>query len=669
MGPVRYRLDLTVVPDQDTFIGAVEIDLQLAKSTSVLWLNGERLTVKDATLTVGHEKLAAKVISEPQDYVGFAFDHPVGPGEATLRVVYQGEISRKDQQGIFQMKDGDRWYVYSQFEAIWARRAFPCFDEPSYKVPWQLTLRVKKDQVALSNAPMVSETDSGDGMKAVKFAETKPLPSYLVAIAVGDLEFVDAGAAGKKNTRVRIVVPRGRGSEAKYAAETTPAIVNLLENYFDIPYPYDKLDEVAIPLFGGAMENAGFVTYGSGIILAKPEQDTPSRQREWVWVAAHELAHQWFGDLVTTAWWDDIWLNEGFASWTANKIVNEYHPEWHADVEALNSYQGAMQSDSLVSARRVRQPIESKDDIVNAFDSITYDKGSALLNMFESYMGGERFRAGIRRYLTKYSWKNATSAEFLTALAGDDTSVAAAFSTFLDQPGVPLVTAALDCSGGAAKLKLSQQRFLPLGSVGSADQIWEIPLCVRYPAGQREARQCELLSHKSAQLQLPQGGGCPAWVEANAGAAGYYFGLYEGNLLDALLKDDAQVLTLPEKVALVGNLSSLTRSGKIPLGRALALAPSLAQDPARQVVTKTMEITTGLQDNLVSKDLLPRYRQYLLDVYGGRARDLGWKTKAGESEDARLLRPALLRVLANQGQGLGVDRPSQETGAGLARRS
>jgi alanyl aminopeptidase len=650
VGPVRYRLDLTVVPDQDTFIGAVEIDLHLAKSTSVLWLNGERLTVKGATLTVGHEKLAAKVISEPQDYVGFAFDHPVGPGEATLRVDYQGEISRKDQQGIFQMKDGDRWYVYSQFEAIWARRAFPCFDEPSYKVPWQLTLRVKKDQVALSNAPMVSETDSGDGMKVVKFAETKPLPSYLVAIAVGDLEFVDAGTAGKKNTRVRIVVPRGRGSEAKYAAETTLAIVSLLENYFDIPYPYDKLDEVAIPLYGGAMENAGFVTYGSGIILAKPEQDTPSRQREWVWVAAHELAHQWFGDLVTTAWWDDIWLNEGFASWTSNKIVNEYHPEWHADVEALNSYQGAMQDDSLVSARRVRQPIESKDDIINAFDSITYDKGSALLNMFESYMGRERFRAGIHRYLTKYSWENATSAEFLAALAGDDTSVATAFSTFLDQPGVPLVTAALDCGGGAAKLKLSQQRFLPLGSVGSADQIWGIPLCVRYPAGQGDARECALLSQKSAQLPLSRSGGCPPWVEANAGAAGYYFGLYGGNLLDALLKDDAQVLTLPEKVALVGNLSSLTKSGKIPLGRALALAPSLAQDPARQVVTKTMEITTGLQDNLVSKDLLPRYRQYLLDVYGGRARDLGWKTKAGESEDARLLRPALLRVLANQAE-------------------
>ena len=650
VGPVRYRVDLTLVPDQDTFTGAIDIDLQFTKPAAVFWLNAEKLEVKEATLTVEGEKLPAKVVTEPTDYVGFALDHHIGPGPATLHVAYQGAISRKDQQGLFQMKDGDRWYIYSQFEAIYARRAFPCFDEPGYKVPWQLTLHIKKDQAGFSNTPIISETDTGDGMKTVKFAETKPLPSYLVALAVGDMEVVDAGMAGKKNTRIRIVVPRGHTAEAKYAAETTPAIVTRLENYFGVPYAYDKLDEVAVPLMGGAMENAAMVTYGTGIILAKPEQDTPSRQREWVWVAAHELAHQWFGDLVTTAWWDDIWLNEGFASWTANKIVAEYHPEWHEDIDALNSSQGAMQNDSLVSARQVRQPIANNNDITNAFDSITYDKGAALMNMFESYMGPEAFRAGIHRYLSKYAWKNATSAEFLASLAGDDTRIAPAFSTFLDQPGVPLVTAALDCSGGEAKLNLSQQRYLPLGSVGSADQIWQIPVCVRYPAGQSEAKACELLSRESGQLQLPRSGGCPAWVEANAAAVGYYFDLYDGKLLDALLKNNAQVLTLPEKVALVGNLSSLTKNGKIALGRALALAPSLAQDPARQVVTKTMEITTGLQENLVSEDLLPQYRQYLLDVYGGRARDLGWKVKPGESEDARFLRRSVVSVVANQAE-------------------
>jgi len=648
--PIRYRVDLTIIPDEEKFVGAIEIDLQFAKPAGVLWLNADKLAFKDATLTVEGEKFDAKVITTPKDDVGFAFGHHVGPGPATLHVDYQGDVSRKDQQGIFQMKDGGRWYIYSQFEPIYARRAFPCFDEPGYKVPWQLTLHVKKDQMGLSNTPILSETDTGDGMKTVKFAETQPLPSYLVAFAVGDMELVDAGTTGKKNTRVRIVVPRGHSAEAKYAAETTPTIVKLLENYFGIPYPYDKLDEVAIPLAGYAMEHPGLVTYGASIIIEKPDQDTLERQREWVSVASHELAHQWFGDLVTTAWWDDIWLNEGFASWMANKNVNRYHPEWKMSISELNAYQGAMESDALVSARQVRQPIESNNDIANAFDGITYNKGSALLNMFESYMGPEKFRAGIRRYLQKYEWKNATSGEFLSALAGDDRSAASAFSSFLDQAGVPLVTAQLECHGGAAQLALTQQRFFPLGSTGAAGQLWMLPVCVRYPAGADEARQCTLLVQRSAELPLTKATGCPAWVEANAGANGYYRVLYQGDLLTDLLKNNAQVLSLPEKVALIGDIAALTSNGKIPLAKALALAPALAGDPARQVVTKTMDITTGLQENLVSDDLLPRYRQYLMDLYGGRARALGWQAKAGEGDDTRLLRPRILAVIAGQAE-------------------
>jgi cytosol alanyl aminopeptidase len=648
--PLRYRVDLTIIPDQDKFTGSIDIDLRFDKSTSVLWLNADKLTVSEATLTAGDERLAAKTVTEPKDYVGIAFEHPVGSGAATLHARYQGEISRKDLGGIFQVKDGNRWYVYSQFEPTQARRAFPCFDEPEYKVPWQLSLRVRKEDTALSNTPIISETDLRDGLKAVKFGETKPLPSYLVAMAVGTLDFVDAGTTGPKNTKVRIVVPHGRAAEARYAADTTPAILDLLEKYFGIPYPSEKLDEVAIPLMGGAMENPGLVTYGVSLILAKPDQDALSRQREWVWVSAHELAHQWVGDLVTTAWWDDIWLNEGFASWMANKIVNEYHPEWHPEVDALNSYEGAMYNDSLVSARKVRQPIESKDDINNAFDSITYNKGSALLNMFESYMGAGRFREGIRRYLIKYSWKNATSGEFLKSLASDDTNVVSAFSSFLDQPGLPLVTAALDCGGGRAKLNLSQRRFLPLGSQGSVDQTWGIPVCVRYPAGHGDARECDVLSQKSGQLPLSHAGGCPAWVEANSGAAGYYLVLYERDLLNALVKDDARVLTIPEKISIISDISSLTRNGKIPLGRALALVPSFAADSARGVITKTMDVAAGLDDNLVPKDLLPRYQNYLREVYGGRAHELGWKPKPEDNEDSRLLRSAVLNVAANQAE-------------------
>jgi alanyl aminopeptidase len=647
VGPTRYHVDLTLVPDQDSFTGAIDIELEFKKPSSALWLNAEKLEIKDVALTVGGEEVTSKVITEPHDYVGFALDHSVGPGPATLHATFQGEISRKDQQGIFQMKDGGQWYVYSQFEDIWARRAYPCFDEPGYKVPWEVTLHIKKDQVGLSNSPVVSESDTGDGMKTVKFAETRPLPSYLVAYAVGNMEFVDAGTAGKKNTRIRIVVPHGRSAEAQYAAQTTPTIVNLLESYFGIPYPYDKLDEVAIPLAGYAMEHPGLVTYGAALIIQKPDQDTPGRQREWVSVASHELAHQWVGDLVTTAWWDDIWLNEGFASWMANKNVNKYHPQWKMNISELNAYEGAMDNDALVSARRVRQPIESNDDIANAFDGITYNKGAALLNMFESYMGAEIFQQGIHRYLLKYAWKNATSAEFLAALAGDDSNLASAFSSFLDQPGVPLVTARLECRDGSAQLDLTEQRFFPLGSSGAAPQLWKVPVCVRYPAGTGEARECTLLEQQSAELRLTKTTGCPAWVEANDGANGYYRVLYQGDLLDDLLKNNAQELSLPEKVGLIDDLAALTRNGKMPLGKALALAPAFAQSPARQVVTKTMEITTGLQDNLVSDDLLPQYRKYLLALYGGRARDLGWKTKPGESQDARLLRPSLQGLVAN----------------------
>jgi alanyl aminopeptidase len=648
--PVRYHVDLTVVPDQDTFTGSSDIDVEFKKATPILWLNADKLQVKQASLTLGQETVATKVVTTPKDYVRFEFDHPIGPGQAKLHLTYQGEISRKDMSGIFQVKDDNQWYIYSQFEDIAARRAYPCFDEPGYKVPWQMTLHVKKDQAALSNTPVISETDDGGGMKTVKFAETKPLPSYLVAIAVGDFDFVDAGTTGQKHTRVRIVTPHGRGSEAKYAAETTPTIVNLLEKYFEIPYPYEKLDEVAIPLAGYAMEHPGIVTYGASLIITKPEADTLRRKRQWVSVASHELAHQWFGDLVTTAWWDDIWLNEGFASWMANKITNEYHPEWHMNISELNSYQDAMDNDALVSARKVRQPIESNDDISNAFDGITYNKGSALLNMFESYMGTERFRKGVQRYLKMYSWKNATSAEFLTALTGDDHAISSAFSSFLEQPGVPLVTVRLDCDRGTAKIDLSQQRFLPLGSSGAEPELWKIPVCARYKADSGEERQCTVLDHESGLMTLEKARSCPEWVEANADADGYYRVAYQGDLLERLLKNNGGALTLPERVSLIGDVQALTGNGMVALGTALALAPALAHDPDRQVISKTMTITTGLQDRLVDPSVLPKYRQYLSDVYGTRARQLGWTAKPDESDDDRLLRPSLIDVMANQAE-------------------
>jgi alanyl aminopeptidase len=588
------------------------------------------------------------VLPQPKDLVGFSFDRAVGPGPAKLHVNYHGEISRKDMDGIFQVKDGDHWYIYSQFENISARRALPCFDEPGYKVPWQVTLNVPRDDGAFSNTPPLSETPGSGGMKAVRFAETKPLPSYLVAIAVGPFDIVEAGHAGAKHTAIRIIVPRGRGPEANYVAATTPDVVNLLEKYFAIPYPYEKLDEVAIPTAGFAMEHPGLVTYGAGFFLMKADDETLDKKRTITSVMAHELAHQWFGDLVTTAWWDDIWLNEGFASWMANKIVNQYHPEWKMNIDELDSSQNAMGTDELISSRKVRQPILSDDDIANAFDGITYNKGSALLNMFESYMGEEKFRGGVRAYLKKYSWGNATSADFLASISGGDATIAKAFSSFLDQPGVPLVTAHLSCAGGSAQLQLSEQRFLPRGSSGSADQLWDIPVCVRYPTGSnnhdKDARQCTLVTSKTATLRLDLAKGCPVWIYANADAAGYYRALYDGDMLGSILKDE-KTLTLSERVGLVGDIAALTQ-GYMPVGEAMALAPKFAHDPHREVVTKTLAIVGTLDEHLVPEALLPKYRRYISDLFQARAEQLGWKNRPGEEDDSRLLRPAVVGVVA-----------------------
>jgi len=658
--PVRYSVNLTVVPDKDTFTGTVDIDLNYKEASSVLWLNAEKVTVKSATLTFGGQTLPAKVISEPKDLVGFSFDRPVPAGPAKLHAEYEGQISRKDMQGIFQVKDGDHWYIYSQFENISARQAFPCFDEPSYKVPWQLTLNVPKVNGAFSNTPTLSETSSDDGMKTVKFAETKPLPSYLVAIAVGPMDIVPAGHAGANNTEIRIIVPRGHIPEAQYVAAATPDIVNLLEKYFGIPYPYEKLDEVAIPLAGYAMEHPGLVTYGAGFFLVKPEEITLQWKLTPTSVIAHELAHQWFGDLVTTAWWDDIWLNEGFASWMANKIVNQYHPEWKMNLRELNGYQGAMGTDELVSSRKVRQPVLSDDDIANAFDNITYNKGSALLNMFESYIGPEKFQEGIRRFLHKYEWGNATSAQFLEALGGSDQTVGRAFSTFLDQAGVPLVTARLQCDGGSVKLQLSQQRFLPRGSQGSASQSWNIPVCIRYQAGSEEQRSCILMTSISQTVYLAKATGCPNWTYANADAAGYYLVRYQDGMLNSLLKDE-KTLSLPERVGLIGDLAALTQ-GYIPLGEAMALVPKFARNSDHAVVTKTLWIVGGLNDHLVPNNLKLNYRRYMSDQYKPRAEQLGWKAKAGEDDDSRLLRPNLFGVVADQAE----DREFIEQGMKLA---
>ncbi|HTD53396.1 MAG TPA: M1 family metallopeptidase, partial [Thermoanaerobaculia bacterium] len=315
--PLRYEVDLTVAPERDTFSGTIDIDLELTEPTRLLWLNATGLAVSDAFLTVGNRRQAAQIVPGGEDFVGFGFRRAAARGRARLHAAFSGKVSNTNTTGIFHQKSGEDWYAFTQFEAIDARRAFPCFDEPSFKVPWTLTLRVPRSDLAVSNTPVASEEALAGELKAVHFTETSPLPSYLVAFGVGPFDVVDAGRAGRNATPIRMIVPRGRGSEARSAAQTVGPLLEILEDYFGIPYPYAKLDNLVIPqtVRFGAMENAGLVTYNETIELAKPEEDTPYFRLRWASVCAHETAHQWFGDLVTLAWWNDTWLNESFATW------------------------------------------------------------------------------------------------------------------------------------------------------------------------------------------------------------------------------------------------------------------------------------------------------------------------------------------------------------------
>ena len=655
--PVKYAARITVNPADTTFKGAIDIDLKINRATDTLWLNATELTVDKASFTVNGQTIAARVVAGGEDFVGFAVDKPLSPGAAKLHVEWKGPISRKDDRGLFGQKEGDRWYAITQFEAIFARRVFPCFDEPSVKVPWQLTLEVPKALAAISNTSAVDEKPGSAGMKTITFAQTPPLPTYLIAFAVGPYELVDAGTAGQKKIAVRIAAPAGRAKDAAYAAKNAPVFVDLLEKYFGIPFPYDKLDNVAIPITStfGAMENAGMVTFALNLLIAKPTAQSLHFERGFSETAAHEFAHQWFGDLVTTAWWNDIWLNESFASWMEAKIIDEWKPEWTHHTGFVDARAQALGSDTLVTARQVRQPIVSNDDIYNAFDAITYQKGQSVLAMFEHFVGPDRFRAGIRHYLTQHANGNATADDFIAAIAGaaQRPEVTAAFKTFLDQPGAPMVDVTLACSAGKpASLQLKQQRFLPVGSKGSPNQTWQIPMCVRWQGSDGKAqRMCSLVTAREASLTLGTQPGCPTWLLANDGELGYYRAAYGADMLQKLLSSDGRKqLDLPETVGLLDDLEALVSAGRVPLGDVLAMAPSLATDERRHVQRFVIGSLAGLHHHLVPTALRPNYARAIDKIYSQKAHALGWTAKAGEDEDTRLLRPGLVGLVAYEGE-------------------
>ena len=650
--PTRYRARLAIDPAQPGFTGAIEIEGELAAPTSLVWLHAEGLTFERAVATAGGREIALDPLLH-DEVVGLRAARELPAGPVVLALDYRGSFEVHDSYGAFvQEAKGDR-YVFTQMEPTGARRVFPSVDEPWSKVPWELTLDVPAGTTALGNAPVARE-EATDAGRRVVFAPSQPLPTYLVAFAVGPFDLVDAGTT-PGGAPIRIATPRGRAGEAAWAAEVTPKLVAILEDWFGTPYPYEKLDSVAIPMTAGfsGMENAGLITYRETRILIDPADASEDARRAFVVLAAHEIAHHWFGDLVTPAWWDDLWLNEAFANWMEEKVMGLFSPAWGLRVPVVVERDRALHADGLITARRVRQPIESADDIATAFDRITYDKGAAVIRMFEAWIGADDFRDGVRAYLAKHAGGVATSADFLAAIdAASDLDVTAAFQTFLDQAGAPRLAAELRCEDrrkGPAVITLAQDRWLPRGSAPPAGEPvprWTIPVCVAHGAAKTRQVTCTVLDGLEQELTLE--GKCPTWFLPNADGKGYYRMGLSRDALDDLLGSGWKQLAPHERVLLAGDVRAAVIRGELALGAELDLVSRLVRDGSRHAIEMAVTIARDALD-AASDASRPALVAWIEKTFGPRARKLGFLPDKGDGLDEELTRAALLPLVTQVG--------------------
>ena len=620
--PLAYRLDLTVNPDKERFSGHVEIDAALKASSTFVDLHGRDLKISRVAAMAGGQTYPGQWFELDPSGVGrLVFAQPLPAGPVTFVFDYDAAF-QDGPAGMFRVKVGEDWYSWTQFESIDARAAFPGFDEPGFKVPFTVTLRTKPGQMAVSNAPQVSATLEG-GLEVHRFAPTLPLPTYLVAMMVGPFVSV-AGTVPATPQRatplpVRIITTKQNAGKISYALEGTKGIVTHLESYFGQAFPYPKLDQITSPIMPGAMENAGADLYNDSILVLD-DQATTGQKRRFGMVVSHELAHQWFGDLVTPAWWDDIWLNESFANWMGFRIGDEWSPALNIRAGALAEGFTAMNTDALIAGRAIHQPIPTNAQIDEAFDSITYGKGGHVVAMIAGYMGDAKFRQGVRGYMTKYRYGNATSEQFFAAmaLASGDPRIVPAMQSFTDQQGVPLITFS---PGPKGSYRVTQSRYVRLGTPAPAVR-WGVPLCVRRSAG---TKQCQLLDQASGSVNA-RGKGA---LIPNVGGTGYYRFELPAKDWDALI---AMADRLPggEALALDDSLYASFLAGRASPEQLIAAAERLAHNPDSYASDSGIDSLQALFDSgLLSADGEAGYRRFLEQVYRPRLAALGFNPRAG----------------------------------------
>jgi alanyl aminopeptidase len=648
--PVRYALSLRLDPVEARYTGVATILVDVKQPTYHVVLHGRDLHVSRVVARNGREVVEGSASTRAshesrfRDELVLTFCCPLPAGQVELEIAYDAPFG-SDLRGLYRVREDGRWYAFSKFEPIDARRAFPCFDEPKFKTPFDVTIAVPRGAVALSNAPESARQDNG-GTVSFRFATTPPLPTYLVAFAAGELE-VRAGP--KSPVPIRVVAAKGKSQLGELALEASAELTARLGRYFGVAYPYSKLDLVAVPDFAsGAMENPGLITFREELLLLDPSRASTSARRNMAGVMAHELAHQWFGNLVTAEWWNELWLNEGMATWMERHALDDWQPKWGASLDAVGAGLGVMDADARVSARRVRQPVASGDDAMVAFDGITYQKGAALLGMLEQWVGAPAFQRGVRDYVSAHAWKSATADDLLGAVAAaSGKDVRGVASPYLDQTGVPLVDAQLVCEPKDRwHVELSQEPWRPVGAASQgAQKVWQIPVCVRAD-GQKDAA-CAVLAAGAPALVAGKGP-CPRWIHPNARSAGYYRYALAPRALGALA-NAAPALDPSERVSVIGNMWAQARAGRLDVDVALKTLPAFDRETDRRVVDQVVAALTSASDAVVEDSARPAFRAYVAARLGPHKKRLGWAPGTGSraDEDERsLLRANVLRAMA-----------------------
>ncbi|ACG74419.1 Peptidase M1 membrane alanine aminopeptidase [Anaeromyxobacter sp. K] len=669
--PVRYALDLEILPEREDGIrGRAEVAVVLERPLARIWLHARDLAVSEVTVeAAGGARVPGRLTQvHPSGVARLDLPRAVGPGPVTLRMAWSARWGPAGA-GAFRAREGGELYASTQFEAVDARRAFPCFDEPRFKTPFEVTLTVPAGLVAISNAPERGSEPAAGGLRRVRFSATRPIPTYLVFWTVGPYDVVDAPAPPNEirptPLPVRYVVPRGRAADAAFAREAGPALLAELERWFGTPFPYPKLDHVVVPGFPLAMENPGAISYVESALLFDPRRQGPDERRSIADAMAHEMSHHWFGDLVTLPWWTEIWLNESFAQWMGTRAVQRWQPSWGADVAAAGGTARAMRQDELATTRAILKPLTRIEEVEGQFDGMSYEKGAALLGMVERWVGEAPFRDGIRRYLAAHvdgtGSTDALLAE-ISAAAGRD--VAGPFRTFLSQPGVPRVEAAVACEGAAARVRLRQARALPRGSGAAPGGAWRIPVCLRYEAAGAVRERCTLLERAEATVALPEG--CPAWLMPDAGAAGYYaWALAPADLARLRARGLARLSTL-ERLSFARAVAASERAGALPYADAMDALTALARDPRPEVAAEPIEALEHAHDWLVPPADRPAVEVVARRLYRPVLARLGWSARPAESSAVRDLRARVVRLLALTGRDPAVRREAARRGAAYA---